>query len=142
MNKSRKHQTEKNKSNKSNISKAECTPTAGRNPINISKADRTLTALSRLDGRVYVYCSDRRTLQRFIEDAENEYFHYRDGVSLLERKPDSIMALNRDRTVNYIGYAGTLAFRTASMVGDQPLIRVDYRKYVAGEEDFIYRVGK
>ncbi len=103
----------------------------------IDKKDRTLTALSNLDGRVYVYCSDRRTLQKFIEDAENEYFRYGDGVSLMEREPEHVMALNWNRTVNYIGYIGHVAYRTADRVGDQTLIRVDYRKYAAGEKDFI-----
>lgn len=105
--------------------------------------DRTLTALTKLNGRVYVYCGDEKTRQKFIEDAENEYFHYGDGVSLRERKPDSIMALNKNQTVNFIGFAGTMAFRWADHFNSGkdaiPLIKVDYRKYVAGYKDFIYK---
>ncbi|MCD7755256.1 MAG: hypothetical protein LUJ09_02820 [Firmicutes bacterium] len=48
----------------------------------ISREDRTITALTNLNGRVYVYCGGRKTLQQFIEDAENEYFRYGDGVLL------------------------------------------------------------
>lgn len=109
----------------------------------IPREDRTLTALTKLNGRVYIYCGDRKTLQQFIEDVENEYFHYGDGVSLLERKPDSIMALNKDQTVNFIGFAGTMAFHHADHLGigedSIPLIKVDYRKYIAGNQDFIYK---
>ncbi|MCC8358064.1 MAG: hypothetical protein LJU34_09625 [Oscillospiraceae bacterium] len=101
--------------------------------------DRTLTALTKLNGRVYVYCGDRKTQQQFIEDAENEYFHYGDGVSLLERKPGSIMALNQNRTVNFVGYLGTIAFCHADHLNAVPLIKVDYRKYAAGYQDFIYK---
>ncbi|MCD8146357.1 MAG: hypothetical protein LUD84_03590 [Clostridiales bacterium] len=109
----------------------------------IPAEDRTLTALTKLNGRVYVYCGDEKTRQKFIEDAENEYFHYGDGVSLRERKPDSIMALNKNQTVNFIGFAGTVAFRWADHFNSGkdaiPLIKVDYRKYVAGYKDFIYK---
>ncbi|MCD8085217.1 MAG: hypothetical protein LUF28_02615 [Clostridiales bacterium] len=107
----------------------------------IPEEERTLTALTKLGGRVYVYCGDRRTLQRFIEDAENEYFHYGDGVSLRERTPDDVMALNKDRTVNFIGFAGRMAFQHADQFSSGkdavPLIKVDYRKYIAGCQDFI-----
>ncbi|MCD7918832.1 MAG: hypothetical protein LUG45_01900 [Clostridiales bacterium] len=109
----------------------------------IPRADRTLTALTKLNGRVYVYCGDRKTLQQFIEDAENEYFHYGDGVSLRERKPDSIMALHQNKTVNFIGFVGTMAFHQADHFNSGkdaiPLIKVDYRKYIAGYQDFIYK---
>ena len=106
----------------------------------VPEDDRTLKALSALDARVYVYCPDHRTKQQFIEDAENEYLRYRDGVSLKEREPEDIMALNRDGTVNFVGYVGHLAFRTTTKkVGDKTLLRVDYRKYTAGDKDFIYK---
>ncbi|MCC8098648.1 MAG: hypothetical protein LIO78_01090 [Clostridiales bacterium] len=108
----------------------------------IPRENRTLTALTKLNGRVYIYCGDRKTQQQFIEDAENEYFHYGDGVSLQERMPDSIMALNKDKTVNFIGFAGTMAFHYADHFNTGkdsiPLIKVDYRKYAAGCQDFIY----
>ncbi|MCD8118704.1 MAG: hypothetical protein LUE29_04355 [Lachnospiraceae bacterium] len=105
----------------------------------VPEGDRTLKALAALDARVYVYCPNRRTKQRFIEDAENEYFCYRDGVSLKEREPEDIMALNQDSTVNFVGYVGHLAFRTTTKkVGEKTLLRVDYRKYVAGHRRFIY----
>ncbi|MCD8189844.1 MAG: hypothetical protein LUD78_06425 [Clostridiales bacterium] len=107
----------------------------------ISREDRTLTVLSRLDARVYVHCGDRKTRRKFIEDAENEYFHYGDGVSLLEREPEDIMALNSDRTVNFVGYIGHMAYRNAKTVstkrGVRPLLRVDYRKYAAGYENYL-----
>ncbi|MCD8118415.1 MAG: hypothetical protein LUE29_02795 [Lachnospiraceae bacterium] len=106
--------------------------------FHVPEDNRTLKALAALDARVYVYCPDRRTKQQFIEDAENEYFCYRDGVSLKEREPEDIMALNRDRTVNFVGYIGHLVFHTtAKEIGDKVLLKVDYRKYVAGEKNFI-----
>ncbi|MCD8315335.1 MAG: hypothetical protein LUD44_06880 [Firmicutes bacterium] len=108
----------------------------------IPKEECTLTALAKLNGRVYVYCGDWKTQQQFIEDAENEYFYYGDGVPLLERKPESVMALNRDNTVNFIGFVGTIAFHQVDHLGSGkdaiPLIKVDYRKYIAGYQDFIY----
>lgn len=113
--------------------------------FHIPAEDRTLRELAKLDAKVYIYCGDRRTLEQFAEDADNEYFHYGDGTSPKERKPDNIMGLNPDRTVNYVGYVGNMAFRSAEVTtvgigrNIRPLVRVDYRKYVAGYEDFIYR---
>ncbi len=108
----------------------------------IPREERTLTALTKLDGRVYIYCADRKTRQQFIEDAEHEQFHYGNSVLLRERNPDSIMALNKDQTVNFIGFVGTMAFHHADHFNSGkdavPLIRVDYRKYIAGCQDFIY----
>ncbi len=110
--------------------------------IRISKEDRTLTALSRLHGRVYVYCGDSWTMERFIEDADNECFHYGDGVKVTERKPDGLMVLNSDKTINYPGFVGTMAFHQAKYIGigkdRQPIIKVDYRKYISGYKNFIY----
>ncbi|MCD8161763.1 MAG: hypothetical protein LUE61_11565 [Clostridiales bacterium] len=109
----------------------------------IPEAERTLTALTKLNGRVYVYCGDPETQRQFIEDAENEQFRYGDGVSLRERRPDAVMALNKDRTVNFIGFAGRMAFQYADHFGSGkdavPLIKVDYRKYLAGCQDFLCR---
>ncbi len=107
----------------------------------IPAEERTLTALTKLNGRVYVYCGDLETQRQFIENAEREQFRYGDGVSLRERTPDAVMALNKNRTVNFIGFAGRMAFQYADHFDSGkdaiPLIKVDYRKYLAGCQDFL-----
>ena len=100
---------------------------------------RTLKELGKLNARVYVYLADDEARRRFTQQAEGEGITYRDGVRLSERPCDGIMALNRDGTVNFVGYVGRVAFAAAKTVGGEPLLRVDYRKYQNGDADFLCR---
>ena len=111
------------------------------------KSKRTIRDLTDLQGRVYLYFSDSTIRDQFIADAREEGVTYGDGVSLTEREPDSIMALNENMTVNFIGFAGHMHFvQPSSEPGRQsnPLIRVDYGRYAAGDEYYIiqYRMVK
>lgn len=100
---------------------------------------RTLKELCACNARVYVYLADAEARRRFTQQAESEGLAYRDGVRLSARPCDGIMALNRDGTVNFVGFVGRVAFAAAKTVGGEPLLRVDYRKYQSGEDDFICR---
>ena len=95
---------------------------------------RTVKQLLSLEGRVYVCLSDEAVCSRFLRDAESEGFTFGDGVRPTQRTPGDIYALNRDMTLNYVGYVGHLAFRSAAAGGAEPLVRVDYGKYAAGED--------
>ena len=57
------------------------------------------------------------------------------------------MALNGNMTVNFVGFAGHMHFvqpSSESQNRSNPLIRVDYGRYAAGDEYFIiqYRMVK
>lgn len=110
------------------------------------KKNRTIKDLTDLQGRVFLYMSDSAIRDQFISDANEEGITYRDGVSLTEREPDAIMALNDNMTVNFVGFAGHMHFLQASTPEKQsnPLIRVDYGRYAAGDEYYIiqYRMVK
>ncbi len=91
-----------------------------------------------MDGRVYVFLRDETVRTRFLKDAQKEGFAFEDGCLPLKRKEvDDIYALNDDRTLNFIGFAGHMAFRCAEEVHGEKLIRIDYERYVAGLEDCI-----
>lgn len=110
------------------------------------KNKRTIKDLTYLQGRVYLYMSDSTIRDQFITDANEEGVTYGDGVTLTERKPDAIMALNDNMTVNFVGFAGHMHFLQASAPEkhSNPLIRVDYGRYAAGDEYYIiqYRMVK
>ena len=111
------------------------------------KNKRTIKDLTDLQGRVYLYFPDSTVRDQFITDAAEEGITYGDGVSLTEREPDSIMALNVNMTVNFVGFAGHINFiqpSSESEIRSNPLIRVDYGRYAAGDEYFIiqYRMVK
>lgn len=100
---------------------------------------RTITELSKLDGRVYVYLANVQIGEQFLQQAENEGFTFPDGVKPTKRCYEEIMAVNHDKTLNYVGANGRTAFGGgAKKVNNESLIRVDYAKYVIGDKDFSF----
>ena len=101
---------------------------------------RTISNLTKFNGRVYVYLANAEIGKRFLLQAEAEGFTYHDGVKPTERGCSTIMALNRDKTINFVGANGNIAFGSgAKMVGSEQLIRVDVEKYLSGADDYLYK---
>lgn len=101
---------------------------------------RTIKELSKLDGRVYVYLANAEIGEKFLQQAEEEGFSFQDGSKPSARCYDEIMAVNHDRTLNYVGANGHIAFGAgAQTVGTERLIRVDYEKYQSGADDYCYK---
>ena len=101
---------------------------------------RTIKELSKLDGRVYVYLANAEIGERFLQQAEDEGFSFQDGSKPSARCYDQIVAVNHDRTINYVGANGHIAFGSGvQTVGSEQLIRVDYEKFQSGANDFCYR---
>ena len=91
---------------------------------------KTIKALSEMEGRVYVHLVDAETGERFLRQAEQEGFTFTDGARPTERHYSEIMAVNHDRTINYVGFAGHIAYGNAGMVGNETLIRIDFKEYL------------
>lgn len=89
--------------------------------------------------RVYVYLKDEQTGKAFLEQAETEGFTYCDGQKPTSREYSEIMAVNGDNTINFVGAVGRMAFGAAAKIGGKKLIRVDYAKYAADQDDYEYR---
>ena len=98
---------------------------------------RTVGNLLSLDGRVWVYLSSTTLAKLFLKNAEEEGFTFGDGVKPTERDTSDIFALHPDWTIHYVGYIGHLAFHSPDHVIGEPLVRVDYGKYMAGRDDYI-----
>lgn len=91
-------------------------------------AATTITELSTIDSRVYVYLSSEAYARAFLQQAEAEGFKFRDGADPTEREAASVMAVNSDRTLNYVGINGMAAFGSGTLfVGGRKLLRVAYR---------------
>ena len=100
---------------------------------------RTISYLSKLTGRVYVYLANAEIGHRFLQQAEAEGFTYTDGVKPTERGYESIMAINHDKTINFVGTNGRIAFQSgAKTVGSEQLLRIDYEEYLSGADDYYY----
>lgn len=86
------------------------------------------------DGTIYIYLHDDKTATRFMNDAENEGFTFSDGVKPTQRTSANIMAVNRDCTINYVGTNGCIAYQAANKIGNEPLIKIDYRDIIKCSE--------
>ena len=98
---------------------------------------RNVTELSKLNGKVYVYLRGEVIARRFLQDAENEGFTFGDGEKPTARLGNNLYVVNRDWTISHVGWAGHMAFQSAKRIGEQELIRVDYERYLLGEENFV-----
>lgn len=85
--------------------------------------------LENSNGRVYIYLPDEETCSRFLYDAEAENFTFCDGALPTSRQHSDLYAVNRDNTINYVGFIGHVAFGCANQIGDEKLIRINYRDY-------------
>lgn len=85
------------------------------------------------DKRVYVYLKDEATAKQFVANAELEGYRFGDGVEISKRSTDNYYAINRDMTVNFIGWVGRMAFHSK----DPKLLRIDYAKYINSEDDYV-----
>lgn len=103
---------------------------------NLMKTKETIENLLKQKCRVYMYLKDTETAKRFLHDAEVEGYTFGDGVKPTCRQTDDIFAINEDMTINYVGYNGHLAFRMPKSVEDYILLRVDYSKYINGEDNY------
>lgn len=83
--------------------------------------------LSAYAGRIYVYLATDDLGKQFLRDAENEGFTFCDGVKPTQREADSILAINDDMTINYVGFVGHMAYQASDLIGNQKLVKVDYR---------------
>lgn len=98
---------------------------------------RTIKQLAETKGRVYGYAADKETGIKFMKAAEEEGFTFGDGAKPTEREWRDFIAVNHDCTINYIGTYGRVAFGATDKVGDEKLIKIDLKKYLDGEEDYI-----
>ena len=95
---------------------------------------RTIKNLLSLNGRVFVYLATEELAKLFLENAEAEGFTFGDGVKPTERHISDIFALHRDMTINYVGWAGHMAYENPDRVIGERLIRIDYGEYISGRE--------
>lgn len=98
---------------------------------------RNVTELSKSNGKVYVYLRNEVIIRKFLKDAENEGFNFGDGEKPTARPGNNLYVVNRDWTISHVGWAGHMTFQSAKRIGEQELIRVDYEKYLLGEEEYL-----
>lgn len=94
---------------------------------------RTIKELINGEKKVYIFLRTKAIRYRFMSDAEREGITYEDKVRPTERLVDDIMALNPDGTICFIGFVGRICYHA----GGDTVIRVDYERYIDGQEKYI-----
>ena len=87
--------------------------------------------LSTYTGKIYVYLATEDVGKQFLQDAENEGFTFCDGIKPTERTPANIIAINRDMTINYVGFVGRIAYQASNIIGNEPLVKIDYQEIIS-----------
>ena len=98
--------------------------------------ERTIAVLRELPTRgVYVFLANEDICRKFYAQAESEGYHFG------ETKPTDmpvwdIVAIEKNHRLRLAGFIGHMAFDNPERyVGG--LSRVDYAKYIAGEEEYL-----
>lgn len=81
-------------------------------------------------GKIYVYLATEDICKKFLKDAEDEGFTFTDGAKPTQKHTSDVLAINPDLTINYVGAVGHIAYQYANKIGNQPLIKIDYRDYI------------
>lgn len=99
--------------------------------------NRTIATLrDTLKGEVWAFLENAEVCRKFYEQAEKEGFRF--GVILpTQSETDDIIALHHGRKLAHIGFAGHMRFHHGP--NDTNLHRINYAKYIAGEDDFYFR---
>ena len=72
---------------------------------------------------VYVHTPSKAIARDFLKHAEKEGFLFGDGKRPIKKPLDDYYALHQDLTMNFIGFAGRLRWKS----GDDGILRVEYR---------------
>lgn len=98
---------------------------------------RTMKDLLNLEGRVYVYTENEAIRDQFLVQAQEEGFSFEDGEKPTSRPFDQIYAINKNQTLNFLGFCGHMRFHnpTSSL---EKIIRVNYAAYINFEEEFTF----
>lgn len=94
---------------------------------------RTIKNLIQQKKKVYIILKDKAIQYRFMSDAAREGITYSNKVEATEIPVEDVMALHANGTIYFLGWAGRVCYHYARQ---NNIKRVDYEKYINGDEDF------
>lgn len=99
--------------------------------------NRTIENLrNTIKGRIYIYCENEKIGKQFLQDAENEGYRF-GRIRPTENSWANIIALEHKKQLSFVGFAGHMNFQ-CNGGSDGNLTRIDYKKYINGEESFLF----
>lgn len=104
--------------------------------------ERTIEKLANRKERVYIYLKNSAVARLFLENAEAEGFTFFDGVRPTEREADSLYRITPKKNMCYVGLAGRMAFQYQGFHSVEPVVWIDYGKYLLNEQRYIIKKTK
>ena len=83
-------------------------------------------------GNIYIYLQKEAMRYQFLVDAWQEGFTFSDGIPVLFKSPAAMICLTQE---GYLVYPGVYGAMGVQLSNDRT--RVDYEKYIHGEEDYL-----
>lgn len=91
------------------------------------------------NNKVYVYLASDEIGNEFMNQAETEGFVFTDGTKPTDRSYSQVMAVNHDKTINYVGANGMIAFGSGvKKIDGKNFLRIDFEKYTNGLEHYLF----
>lgn len=98
---------------------------------------RTLNQLrERVNCKIYIYLENEKICRLFFQNAENEGYTF-GKTKPTENHISDIISLEYDNQLSYVGYIGRIAFQCNGGDNHDNLCKVNYRKYISGDNDYI-----
>lgn len=95
---------------------------------------RQLVDLFKLSSDIWIYCDCENSQVKFLKQAQNEGFIALNGQKPTDLFRHKLYGISDDMTMGYLAsMIWSLTFRE-----NDNHIRVDYRKYLSGEEAYFY----
>ena len=95
---------------------------------------KTLKSLFGNNETVWIYCENSSCQEQFLKQAEDEGFLALNGQKPTELSRQMLYGINDDMTM---GYLSVMIWTRTFRAGMDSHFRVDYRKFISGDEDFV-----
>ncbi len=83
---------------------------------------------------IWVYCESEDSQKEFLKQAEDEGFLALNGQKPTELYHQYLYGINDDMTM---GYLSNMIWCLTFQAGNDKHVRIDYKKYISGREDYI-----
>lgn len=94
---------------------------------------RTIRELLTIEPKVYLYFDSAKTIELFKEIALKENIIFASGNLITEQQVGEIMVLNKNGTIHYPGFCGTMLFGSTHL----SITRIHFSKWINGDDDYI-----
>ncbi len=89
-------------------------------------------------GHITVYFKNEETYWSFMREAKKEGYTFC-GRDPIESAYNNLIGLKHGKLLVFLGIVGHIAFQCGGGYSE-PYFRIDYAKYIAGDDDFYYHM--